>query len=140
MAEEKNIIHETPLAERIKKDTFFKIVSDLKNLYDRDSAVWEASGKTIELINYADDYMTVIDMLSEVVFTSNEWDTITWYLYEQVEKDIWMGDKSKQKLIAKLNNIEDLWEYLQNGYNKAVISETEYNTLVAEWEKSQESN
>lgn len=140
MAEEKNIIHETPLAERIKKDTFFKIVSDLKNLYDRDSAVYEASGRTIELINYADDYMTVIDMLSEVVFASSEWDTITWYLYEKVEKNIWMGDKTKQKLIAKLNNIEDLWEYLQNGYNKAVISETEYNTLIAEWEKSQESN
>lgn len=140
MVEEKNIIHEIPLAERIKKDTFFKIVSDLKNLYDRDSAVYEASGKTIELINYADDYMAVIDMLSEVVFTSNEWDTITWYLYEKVEKDIWMGDKTKQKFIAKLNNIEDLWEYLQNGYNKAVISETEYNALLAEWEKSQESN
>ena len=134
MAEEKNIIHETPLAERIKKDTFFKIVSDLKNLYDRDSAVWEASGRTIELINYADDYMAVIDMLSEVVFTSSEWDTITWYLYEQVEKDIWMGDKTKQNLIAKLNNIEDLWEYLQNGYNKAVISETEYKQLLSEQE------
>lgn len=140
MAKEKNIIHETPLAERIKKDTFFKIVADLKNLYDRDSAVYEASGKTIELINYADDYMTVIDMLSEVVFTGSEWDIITWYLYEEVEKNIWMGDKAKQKLIAKLNNIEDLWEYLQNGYNKAVISEAEYNALVAEWEKSQESN
>ena len=132
MAEEKNIIHETPLAERIKKDTFFKIVSDLKNLYDRDSAVYEASGKTIELINYADDYMTVIDMLSEVVFTDSEWDTITWYLYEDVEKTIWMGDEKKP--IAQLNNIEDLWEYLHIGYNKAVISEKEYKDLVAKWE------
>lgn len=138
MTEEKNIIHETPIEKRIKKDTFFKFISDLKNLYDRDSAVYEASGKTIELIEYADAYLSVIDMLSEVVFTSNEWDTITWYLYEQVEKDIWMGNK--QQLIAKLNNVEDLWEYLQNGYNKAVISEEQYNSLVAEWEKSQESN
>lgn len=131
MCEENNIILDTPIEKRIKKETFIKIIGDLKEVYDRDCAIHEASGGALELVEYADKYLSIIDAISEIVFTASEWDTITWYLYEKVEKDIWLGEKRGEHTpIAKLNNVEDLWEYLVLGYNKVVISEEEYNKLI----------
>lgn len=50
----------------------------------------------------------MFDTILTSVLTNEGWDLVTWYLYEDVAKDIYEKDGK----VVELNSIEDLYDYL----------------------------
>ena len=70
----------------------------------------------IDTINckYMETAGVMFDTLMQEVFGEDGADLISWWMYEDVDHLIY-ADESENKVIADLNNIDDLYDYLTEG-------------------------
>ena len=64
----------------MKLEVFTEILNKLRKQSDKHDVLYELD---IDLVNFSDDYTTVIDMLLEVYYGKEGADWISWYLWER---------------------------------------------------------
>lgn len=69
----------------------------------------------IDLTNFLDDYYGMIKCMMCLAFNSAQVETIEWWLYESVEKVISWPEEGRE---WRLDNAEQLWDYLQTQSNE----------------------
>lgn len=86
----------------------FKIVIEaLENLRERSHSAYQLG---IDLLNYDEQYHTVISTLLDSVFTDEGKGWIDWYLYERIgfKRDTLQATDENGKEIC--HNLESLWD------------------------------
>ena len=64
----------------MKLEVFTEIINRLRKQSDKQDVLYELD---IDLINYSDDYTSIINILLEVYYGKEGTDWIYWYLYER---------------------------------------------------------
>ena len=64
----------------MKLEVFTEILNKLRKQSDKEHALYALN---VDLINFSDDYSTVIDMLLEVYYGKEGSDWISWYMWER---------------------------------------------------------
>lgn len=100
------------LKNKISKDDFFEYLKLLRKNASVVNAVYEASNKSIDLINFETDICEPYLIIVKAFFTKDELDIIDWYLYEFRENDMKIWDSETGEEIVNLVDDEALWEYL----------------------------
>lgn len=86
---------------------FQHLISKLQKTSERDQGIYKLG---IDLINFTDDYHSIINLLLKTYYSEEGEDIISWWLYENVEKKIY---NKKGKVIDDLTSIESLWKYVE---------------------------
>lgn len=96
----------------MKRKKFKKIMS-LIDIADKRNDTLYSNG--IDILNYCDEYHTIISLLGEEVFSEEGWDWVSYYLYE-----IPMLKDKKESYVTRadgspvyLRNIDELYDYLK---------------------------
>ena len=94
----------------LKKETFVNALLNIKKQSEKvhkfSSAIEEMSDGFIVFDNDNLYLSSLIEVLREVM--NDKDDFISWWLYEDVEKVIWLDDGTR----IELNTAEDLYDYL----------------------------
>lgn len=86
---------------------FQHLILKLQTTSERDQEIYKLG---VDLINFTDDYHSIIDVLLKTYYSEEGEDIISWWLYEDVEKKIY---NKKGEVIEDLTSIESLWEYVE---------------------------
>lgn len=108
---------------------FQHIILKLQVAFRRDHEAYKLG---IDLINFTEDYHNVVNLLLKSYYGKEGEDIIGWWLYEDVEKNIY--DSETGEVIANLTTIESLWEYVEGirkseNFQPYVLPETSTNPL-----------
>jgi hypothetical protein len=104
---------------KISKEDFINLLTKMKERDERLSKVSDGLEQLIDgyaCINVNEDVDSAILNLL-IKLTGDSEDTISWWLYENVEKVITITNKSsinpgKEDVFVKLETVEDLYDYL----------------------------
>lgn len=86
---------------------FQHLILKLQTTSERDQEIYKLG---VDLINFTDDYHSIIAVLLKTYYSEEGEDIISWWLYEDVEKKIY---NKKGEVIEDLTSIESLWEYVE---------------------------
>ena len=100
------------LKDKISKEQFFEYLNGLKENSEMVSAIYNASKRNIDMINYEDEITKPYRIIEKLFFTKEELDYISWYVYEFDADRMKIYDANTHKVIANLETNEDLWIYL----------------------------
>ena len=108
------------LKDKISKEDFVKYIKQSQEVSQLVHKVYEASGKTIDIINLEEELTRPFRIIEKNFFTKVELDYIGWFLYEYKEgcMKIWKAGTNKEVLLAELNTVDDLWDWLNKEESK----------------------
>lgn len=99
----------------ITKELFIEMISKVKEQEEIDSSIDKALGKVCGswvMYNTENKLYGAFHKLLKTVM-NDAGDTISWWIYESVEKTIWDKDKTWH-----LDTVEDLYYYLVENYKE----------------------
>ena len=102
------------LKDKISKEDFVKYIKESQEVSKLVHKVYEASGRTIDIINLEDELNKPFRIIERNFFTKVELDYISWFLYEYKSghMKIYKAGTDKEVVLAELNTIDDLWNWL----------------------------
>jgi len=102
------------LKDKISKEDFVKYIKESQEVSKLVHKVYEASGRTIDIINLEDELTKPFRIIEKNFFNEVELDYINWFLYEYKEGNmkIYKAETNKEVVLAELNTIDDLWNWL----------------------------
>ena len=108
------------LKDKISKEDFVKYIKESQEVSKLVHKVYEASGRTIDIINLEDELNKPFRIIERNFFTKVELDYISWFLYEYKSghMKIYKEGTDKEVLLAELNTVDDLWDWLNKEESK----------------------
>lgn len=102
------------LKDKISKEDFVKYIKESQEVSKLVHKVYEASGRTIDIINLEDELNKPFRIIERNFFTKVELDYISWFLYEYKSghMKIYKAGTDKEVILADLETIDDLWNWL----------------------------
>ena len=115
------------LKDKISKEDFVKYIKESQEVSKLVHKVYEASGRTIDIINLEDEFQMIQNLheledelnkpfriIERNFFTKVELDYISWFLYEYKSghMKIYKAGTDKEVILADLETIDDLWNWL----------------------------
>ena len=102
------------LKDKISKEDFVKYIKESQEVSKLVHKVYEASGRTIDIINLEDELTKPFRIIERNFFTKVELDYISWFLYEYKSghMKIYKEGTDKEVILADLETIDDLWNWL----------------------------
>ena len=102
------------LKDKISKEDFVKYIKESQEVSKLVHKVYEASGRTIDIINLEDELTKPFRIIERNFFTKVELDYISWFLYEYKSghMKIYKAGTDKEVILADLETIDDLWNWL----------------------------
>ena len=93
----------------MKLEVFTEIIKRIREQSDKQNALYKLD---VDLINYSDNYTSVIDILLKVYYGEDGADWIDWYLYERDENSArdQATDKDGKPICY---DIKSLWEEVE---------------------------
>jgi hypothetical protein len=93
----------------MKLEVFTEIIKRIREQSDKQNALYKLD---VDLINYSDNYTSVIDILLKVYYGEDGADWIDWYLYERDENSA--RDQARDKDGKPIcYDIKSLWEEVE---------------------------
>lgn len=107
------------LKDKISKEDFVKYIEESLKVSKLVHNVYEASNRTVDLINLEEDLTRPFRIIEKNFFTKVELDYISWFLYEYDEgkMKIYKAGTDKEVVLAELNTVDDLWDWLNKEDN-----------------------
>lgn len=99
---------------KINKDQFTKAMSQIQNLHSQQDTLNKLIDKLTDGFSVVDIGNYVVEELINMININldlEDKDLLGWWLYEDVEKIIYIDDKP-----IKVETLDELWDYIQN-YN-----------------------
>ena len=108
------------LKDKISKEDFVKYIKESQEVSKLVHKVYEASGRTIDIINLEDELTKPFRIIERNFFTKVELDYISWFLYEYKSghMKIYKEGTDKEVILADLETIDDLWNWLNEEESK----------------------
>lgn len=108
------------LKDKISKDDFVKYIEQSQEVIKLVHKVYEASGRTIDIINLEDELNKPFRIIERNFFTKVELDYISWFLYEYKSghMKIYKEGTDKEVILADLETVDDLWNWLNEEESK----------------------
>lgn len=108
------------LKDKISKEDFVKYIKESQEVSKLVHKVYEASGRTIDIINLEDELTKPFRIIERNFFTKVELDYISWFLYEYKSghMKIYKEGTDKEVILADLETIDDLWNWLNKEESK----------------------
>lgn len=106
------------LSERIDKLDFFNYLDKLKERADMCLKIYQASGKSLDVINFEDYICEPLRIIERAFFSKIEYDMIGWYLYEYDKDRMKIYHKETGEVLADITDNEELWNYLNDDEYK----------------------
>ena len=102
------------LKDKSSKEDFVKYIKESQEVSKLVHKVYEASGRTIDIINLEDELNKPFRIIERNFFTKVELDYISWFLYEYKSghMKIYKAGTDKEVILADLETIDDLWNWL----------------------------
>jgi hypothetical protein len=98
------------ISDKMSKEEFLEFLEEIRYADKIVDDVYNATGGSLDLLNLTDDLIKPYRKCFSKLFGENDSDMITWYLYEDVEKNIY--EAGTHKIIDVLDTDEKLWDYL----------------------------
>lgn len=101
---------------KITKEQFIKAISQIQNLHSQQDTLNHLIDKLTDGFSVVDIGNYVVEELIDMININLELedkDLLGWWLYEDVEKIIYVEDKA-----IKVETLDELWNYIQNYNNK----------------------
>ncbi len=99
---------------KITKEQFIKAISQIQNLHSQQDTLNKLIDKLTDGFSVVDIGNYVVEELINMININldlEDKDLLGWWLYEDVEKIIYIDDKP-----VKVETLDELWDYIQN-YN-----------------------
>lgn len=96
---------------KINKEQFIRAISQIQNLHSQQDTLNKLIDKLTDGLSVVDIGNYVVEELIDMININLELedkDLIGWWLYEDVEKIIYVDDKS-----IKVETLDELWEFIQ---------------------------
>ena len=108
------------LKDKISKEDFVKYIKESQEVSKLVHKVYEASGRTIDIINLEDELTKPFRIIERNFFTKVELDYISWFLYEYKSghMKIYKAGTDKEVILADLETVDDLWNWLNEEESK----------------------
>lgn len=108
------------LKDKISKEDFVKYIEQSQEVSKLVHKVYEASGRTIDIINLEDELTKPFRIIERNFFTKVELDYISWFLYEYKSghMKIYKEGTDKEVILADLETVDDLWNWLNEEESK----------------------
>ena len=108
------------LKDKISKEDFVKYIKESQEVSKLVHKVYEASGRTIDIINLEDELNKPFRIIERNFFTKVELDYISWFLYEYKSghMKIYKEGTDKEVILADLETVDDLWNWLNEEESK----------------------
>ena len=125
----------------IDRDTFFKVIAGMQ-ITSRDEG--KAYDLGVDLLTFTEQYNNIIHHLLQSIFNEEQMGWIEWFLYERPslkgeDNKAWktLEDGTKVKIC---NNIDSLWEEIQNIETKNIAECLAEDFKIAEYYKEMAIN
>ena len=107
------------LKDKISKEDFTKYVEETLRVSKFISNIYDASNRTIDIINLEEELTRPLRIIEKNFFTKVELDYIGWFIYEYDEghMKIYKAGTNKEVVLAELNTVDDLWDWLNKEEN-----------------------
>ena len=89
-----------------KKHYFLEFFKHHKTIQENEALIHKAG---LEIANFTDDYYQLSTAMMKCAFTEEQVEYIEWWLYENVEKCVWL-DKGKKRV--SVETPEQLWTFI----------------------------
>lgn len=108
------------LKDKISKEDFVKYIKESQEVSSLVHNVYEASGRTIDIINLEEELTKPFRIIEKNFFDKVELEYISWFLYEYKSggMKIYKADTNKEVVLADLETVDDLWDWLNKEESK----------------------
>lgn len=100
------------LKDKITKEQFIEYIQQIQEKDNLIRDIYHISKKTIDLIEFEEILLKPMFLLQKIFFSKSELEYIEWFLYEYNKDMMKIYDAKTHEVIADIQTVEDLWEYL----------------------------